>query len=95
VRGGELGVSTSEIQDTGEPYLTKPYTYRSRWNESVARTHSTETFSAMLNTFGAAGLTVEDAIEPELSAEDRELYPHKQEWLDKYLGVILFVLSVR
>ena len=49
----------------------------------------------MLNTFAAAGLTVDRAIEPELSAEARERYPHKQEWLNQHLGVILFVLSAR
>ncbi|RCK68655.1 class I SAM-dependent methyltransferase [Desertihabitans brevis] len=78
-----------------EYYSTEPYTYQSGWNSSVALTHSTETFSTMLNTFAAAGLTVDHASEPQLSDEARERYPHKQEWLNRYLGVILFELSAR
>lgn len=78
-----------------EYYSTEPYAYRSGWNSDVTLTHSTETFSTMLNTFAAAALTVDAAIEPELSAEARERYPHKQDWLNQHLGVILFVLSAR
>ena len=43
----------------------------------------------------AAGLTIDAAIEPELSAKARERYPHKQDWLNQHLGVILFVLNTR
>ena len=78
-----------------EYYSTQPYAYRSGWNGAVTLTHSTETFSTMLNTFAAAGLTVDRAIEPELSKEGRERYPHKQAWLNEHLGVILFVLIPR
>lgn len=78
-----------------EYYSTRPYAYESGWNGEVTLTHSTETFSTMLNTFSAAGLTVERAIEPELSAEARKRYPKKQEWLNQHLGVILFVLRAR
>lgn len=78
-----------------EYYSTEPYVYRSGWNRAVTLTHSTETFSTMLNTFAAAGLTVDRAVEPELSPEDRERYPHKQAWLDEHLVVILFLLSRR
>lgn len=78
-----------------EYYSTQRYSYRSAWNKSVSLTHSNETVSTMLNAFAAAGLTVDAAIEPELSADARERYPHKQEWLNQHLGVILFVLSTR
>lgn len=75
-----------------EYYSTEPYYYRSGWNEQVTLTHSTETFATMLNTFTAAGLFVEHAVEPQLNAENRNLYPHKQQWLERYLGVLIFVL---
>lgn len=78
-----------------EYYSTESYAYRSGWNPAVTLTHSTETFSDMLNTFAAAGLTVDAAVEPQLSADDRVRYPHKQASLDKYLGVILLTLSAR
>lgn len=49
----------------------------------------------MLNTFAAAGLTVDRAVEPRLSAEMSQQHPDKQAWLDQHLGVILVVLSAR
>jgi SAM-dependent methyltransferase len=80
----------------GEEYHSRqPYAYASGWNSEVTLTHSTETFSDMLNTFAAAGLAVDRAVEPQLDAEARERHPQKQAWLDQHLGVILFVLSVR
>lgn len=78
-----------------EYYSTQPLTYRSGWNDAISLTHSNETISTILNSFASAGLAVDAALEPELSLEDRECYPHKQEWLNEHLGVILFVLSAR
>lgn len=78
-----------------EYYSTQRYEYRSGWNQSVSLTHSNETIATMLNSFASAGLVVDSVIEPELSAEARERYPHKQEWLNQHLGVILFILSAR
>jgi SAM-dependent methyltransferase len=75
-----------------EYYSTDPYQYASGWNAKVTLTRSTHTIADMLNVFAAAGLHIERAIEPQLTPEDRHRYPHKQRWLDKHLGVILFVL---
>ena len=88
-------VERSEANGTSlgaEYYSTAPYSYASGWNSQVRLTHTTQTVAAMLNTFAAAGLRIERAIEPQLSPQNRERYPHKQQWLDRYLGVILFVL---
>lgn len=90
-----FAVERAEANDTSlgaEYYSTDPYYYRSGWNEHVTLTHSTDTVAAMLNSFAAAGLHIEHAVEPQLSAEHRNRYPHKQKWLDKHLGVLLFVL---
>lgn len=76
-----------------EYYSTDPYQYAARWNENVTLTRSTQTIADMLNAFAAAGFHVERAIEPQLTPEARHRYPHKQRWLDKHLGVILFVLQ--
>lgn len=46
----------------------------------------------MINTFADAGLSIETAVEPQLNEEDRHRYPHKQAWLNKYLGIIIFKL---
>ena len=42
--------------------------------------------------FSAAGLWIEAAVEPQLSEDDRRSYPHKQAWMNKYLGILIFKL---
>ncbi|MFA6298362.1 MAG: class I SAM-dependent methyltransferase [Nocardioides sp.] len=77
----------------GEEYFSKDaYTYRTGWNEQIALTKRTYTISDLINVFSAAGLWIETAIEPQLSEEARRRYPHKQEWMNKYLGILIFKL---
>ena len=77
----------------GEEYFSKAlYTYRSGWNERIALTKRPFTFSDLLNVFSAAGLWIETATEPQLSEDARRRYPHKQEWMNKYLGILIFRL---
>jgi len=78
----------------GEEYYSKDsYTYRTGWNEQIALTKRTYTISDLVNEFSAAGLWIETAIEPQLSEDARRRYPHKQEWMNKYLGILIFKLS--
>ena len=77
----------------GEEYFSKaPYTYRTGWNEKIALTKSTYTISDLINVFSAAGLWIETAVEPQLPEDARRRYPHKQEWMNKYLGILIFKL---
>ncbi|WEG10554.1 class I SAM-dependent methyltransferase [Microbacterium horticulturae] len=77
----------------GEEYFaTSPHTYRSGWNDDITLTKRTYTISDLLNTFSAAGLWVEKAIEPQLSEADARRFPHKQEWMNRYLGILVFRL---
>lgn len=50
------------------------------------------TMSDLLNEFSAAGLWIQSAIEPQLSEDARRRYPHKQEWMNKHLGILIFKL---
>jgi len=80
----------------GEEYFSAaPYTYRTGWNEQVALTKRTYTISDLINVFSAAGLWIETAIEPQLSEDARRRYPHKQAWMNKYLGILIFKLRPR
>ncbi|HEX5918635.1 MAG TPA: hypothetical protein VFY76_12310 [Nocardioides sp.] len=45
-----------------------------------------------LNTFSAAGLWIEEALEPHLTEDAARRYPHKQEWMNTYLGILVFKL---
>ena len=64
----------------------------SNWNDRVTLTKRPYTISDLINTFSAAGLWIETAVEPQLSEEARRRFPHKQAWMDKYLGILMFKL---
>jgi SAM-dependent methyltransferase len=77
----------------GEEYFSKAdYTYRTGWNEHIALTKRTYTMSDLLNAFSTAGLRIETAVEPQLTEEAARRYPHKQAWMNKYLGILIFKL---
>lgn len=77
----------------GEEYFsTAPFSYRSGWNDQISLTKRPYTISDLINMFSAAGLWIETAVEPQLSEDDRRRYPHKQAWMNKYLGILIFKL---
>src|SRR4028119_1590026 len=74
----------------GEEYFsTSSFSYASHWNDQVSLTKRPYTISDLINVFSAAGLWIESAVEPELSDEARQQYPHKQAWMNKYLGILI------
>jgi SAM-dependent methyltransferase len=78
----------------GEEYFsTGSFSYRHRsWNEGVTLTKRPYTMSDLLNIFSAAGMWVETTVEPQMSPEIGESYPHKQAVLNRHLGIIMFRL---
>jgi SAM-dependent methyltransferase len=77
----------------GEEYFsTSPFSYVSHWNDQITLTKRPYTISDLINVFSAAGLWIETAIEPQLSDDARRRYPHKQAWMNKYLGILIFKL---
>ncbi|HVX44855.1 MAG TPA: class I SAM-dependent methyltransferase [Mycobacteriales bacterium] len=78
----------------GEEYFsTDPFSYRHRgWNDEVTLTKRPYTMSDLINVFSAAGLWIETAVEPQLSDDAARRYPHKQAWMNKYLGILMFTL---
>ena len=77
----------------GEEYFsTGLYSYRSGWNDQITLTKSPYTMSDLLNVFSAAGLWIETVDEPQLSEDAGRRYPHKQAWMHKYLGILIFKL---
>ncbi|HEX3930586.1 MAG TPA: class I SAM-dependent methyltransferase [Nocardioides sp.] len=83
--GGGLGVAYHD---------SEPWTYRPSWDPSIELSRRTRKFSDILNSFSAAGLRVAGCTEPRLSSEQAELYPHKQQWMDRYVGIVIFRLEV-
>jgi SAM-dependent methyltransferase len=86
-RAEENGTSLGE-----EYFSTKPFSYLSGWNRGISLTKRPYTISDLINVFSAAGLWVETAIEPQLSEDARRRYPHRMEWMNKYLGILIFKL---
>ncbi len=77
----------------GEEYFsTTSFSYLSGWNDQITLTKRSYTISDLINVFSAAGLWIETAVEPQLSEDARRRYPHKQAWMDKYLGILIFKL---
>lgn len=78
----------------GEEYFsTASFAYKHRnWNDQVTLTKRPYTMSDLLNTFSAAGLWIEETVEPQMPAEAAERYPHKQAIMNKYLGILMFKL---
>ena len=77
----------------GEEYFSKAnYTYRTGWNEHIALTKRTYTMSDLLNVFSKAELWIETAIEPQLTEDAACRYPHKQAWMNRYLGILILKL---
>ncbi len=59
----------------GEEYFTQgTYTYATGWNQNIALTKNTYTMSDLLNTFSAAGLWIDRALEPHLLEETARRY---------------------
>ncbi len=77
----------------GEEYFSAaPFSYLTGWNDQITLTKRPYTISDLINVFSAAGLWIETAIEPQLSEDARRRYPHKQAWMNKHLGILIFKL---
>ena len=87
-RAEENGTSLGE-----EYFATESFDYKHRnWNDQVTLTKKPYTMSGLLNTFSAAGLWIETAVEPQMPADAAERYPHKQAVMNKFLGILMFKL---
>jgi SAM-dependent methyltransferase len=78
----------------GEEYFSTdsfPFQHKA-WNQQVSLTKQPYTMSDLLNVFSAAGLWIETTVEPQMPEEFRHRYPHKQAWMNKHLGIIMFKL---
>ena len=77
----------------GEEYFsTARFSYAHGWNDQISLTKRPYTISDLLNVFSAAGLWIETTTEPQLPEDARRRYPHKQQWMNKHLGILIFKL---
>lgn len=64
----------------------------SSWKPGLKETSLAVTFSSRINALINAGFVLEQMIEPELSASDSRNHPNKKAWMDKYFGIVIYVL---
>ena len=79
----------------GEGYFsTASFSYQHRnWDDQVTLTKRPYTMSDLLNTFSAAGLWIEQAVEPHMSSEAVARFPEKYAAVSKhFVGIIMFKL---
>lgn len=79
----------------GEEYFSaEQFSYQHRnWDDQVTLTKRPYTMSDLLNTFSAAGLWIEQAVEPHMSLEAAGRFPEKFAAVSKdFVGIIMFKL---
>lgn len=88
-----FAIMRNEIEGWGHGFAyqqTAPYRYPSPWNAEIYLEHSMPRISDYLNAMAAAGLKLTACEEPHATEKFRELSPEKAEWMDRYVGIILF-----
>lgn len=67
-----------------------PYSFQAMWDDSVTLTHCTPKFSTMINSIVNSGFSILEMREPDLSEQQKTEYPHKNRWMEKYLGMVAY-----
>lgn len=68
---------------------TTPFTYPATWGTGNL-THRTFTFSETLQPALDAGFVLEKIDEPGPTEELRERSPHRADWMDEHVGIVLY-----
>ncbi len=88
-----FAILRNEIEGWGHGFAyqqTGPYSYPSPWSADVTLEHPMPRISDYLNAIAFAGLRLTVCREPSVTQEFREIAPEKAEWMDRYVGIILF-----
>lgn len=88
-RAEQNGTTISE-----EYFSSEQFSYQHHnWNDRVTLTKRAYTMSDLLNTFSAAGLWIEESVEPHMSLEAAARFPEKYASVSKnFVGIIMFKL---
>lgn len=88
-RAEQNGTTISE-----EYFSSEQFSYQHHnWDDRVTLTKRPYTMSDLLNTFSAAGLWIEESVEPHMSLEAAARFPEKYASVSKnFVGIIMFKL---
>jgi SAM-dependent methyltransferase len=88
-----FAILRNEIEGWGHGFAyqqTACYRYPSPWKAEVSIEHPMPRISDYLNAIASAGLRLTACVEPCVTEEFREIAPAKADWMDKYVGIIIF-----
>jgi len=88
-----FAVLKSELEGWGHGFAyqqTQPYRYPSPWKSDMYLEHAMPRVSDYLNAMLEAGLRITGCEEPMPTEELRRVAPDKAEWMDRYVGIIVF-----
>jgi len=78
----------------GEAYRDESwYTYPSTWDSNIIVSHRKPMISTCINTMLSNGFRLDSMSEPDLTKDQKAKYPHKAEWLAKYVGTVVYELT--
>ena len=78
----------------GEAYRDESnYCYPSMWDNSVTISHTTPMLSTVINAIIRNKFSIERVLEPDMSEEQKQRFPHKAEWMNNYFGIIAYSCS--
>lgn len=66
------------------------YSYPSIWDKNIIISHYTPMISTCVQTILKNGFRLDSMSEPDLTRQQKEKFPHKAEWLAKYVGIIVY-----
>lgn len=78
----------------GEAYRDESsYCFPSMWDNSVAISHATPMISTVINAIVSNKFSIDRVLEPDMSEDQKQRFPHKAEWMNKYFGIIAYSCS--
>ena len=87
-----FAILRNEIEGWGQGFAyqqTAPYRYPSPWKPELLLEHAMPRVSDYINAIASAGLRLDAADEPAVSAQFREAAPEKAAWMDRYVGILI------
>jgi len=69
------------------------YQYDSSWDKNISVSHQKPMISTCINMMISNGFRLDAMHEPDISPSGRRDFPHKAEWVDQYLGLVVYRLA--
>jgi SAM-dependent methyltransferase len=88
-----FAILRNELEGCGHGHAyqrTGMYKYHSPWKDDVFLEHAMPRVSDYANAIVASGLRIDAVEEPVVTDDLRKIAPDKAEWMDRYIGILIF-----